>query len=228
MESGHAEGAAIAKLPGLELSRRKPRWSRFFHAALAMSRKCFGFTCPSERHGGLQPLWRVFSDLARDNRTHTSGTRRGETPLPITSTVSTRASPFAAATPSLKRGGTWTREVDYFLRPLPPRPLNVSSGDAGLVQFTKAELYHLRILLERRLRQRQVEFLFPREAQGDSGIFRGVRRREETGMFPVLHILAVGLQYARRRAGLRENFQERLKLQTEGAPNRGLPRGRRC
>src|SRR5438445_932515 len=92
----------------------------------------------AERHGGLQPLWSVFSDLARDNRTHTSGTRRGETPLPITSTVSTRASPFgrcnAFAQTARKPGPA---KIDYFLRPLPPRPLNVSSAMPDLSSSPK-------------------------------------------------------------------------------------------
>jgi len=40
--------------------------------------------------------------------------------------------------------------------------------------------------------------------QGDPGIFRRVRRREKTRMVAVLHVLAVGSQNLRRRAGLRK------------------------
>src|SRR5207302_8328195 len=164
-----------------------------------MSRKCFGFTCPRpkgtaafNRSGAF--FWILRETIELILRGLVAAKRRFPSRQPFRPVPAHSAS----ATPSLKRRGTWTSADRLLPASFATAPFERQFGDAGLVQFTKAELYHLRILLERGLRQRQVESLFPREAQGNSGIFRGVRRGEETGMFPVLHILAVGLQHARR------------------------------
>ena len=42
----------------------------------------------------------------------------------------------------------------------------------------------------------------------DAGIFSGMRGREEAGMVPVLHVLAIGLKHPGIRAGLREDSRE--------------------
>src|SRR5437763_16176838 len=60
--------------------------------------------------------------------------------------------------------------------------------------------------------KRQLETKFASKIERDPAVFGGVRSREKTAVFPVLHVFAVGLQNARRRADFRKNFAQHSKI----------------
>ena len=62
--------------------------------------------------------------------------------------------------------------------------------------------------------KRQLETKFARKIERNPAVFGGVRSREKTAVFAVLHIFAVRLQNARGRTGFRKNFTQHCKVKT--------------
>ena len=88
-------------------------------------------------------------------------------------------------------------------------------GDSGFVQLAQTFRDHRVVLFLRCAREGKIEPKIFCELERDSAVFGGVRRREETTVIAVLHVFAVGLQNARRRAGLSEDFAQHREIEPE-------------
>ena len=83
-------------------------------------------------------------------------------------------------------------------------------GDAGFVEVAEAFGDHAVVLFLGCTRERQIETEIVREFERDSAVFRRMRGGEKAAVLAVLHVFAVGLEYARVRAGLRKNFAKHV------------------
>ena len=85
-----------------------------------------------------------------------------------------------------------------------------------LIQFTQPCLDHAVVLFRGGGGEGEIQVLRLGELEGDAGIFGGVRGGKKAGVVAVLHVLAVGLEHAGTRAGLREDFAEHGEVQAQG------------
>src|SRR5438067_11482464 len=85
-------------------------------------------------------------------------------------------------------------------------------GNARFVEFAQPFRDHSVVLLFGGPSERKIQLKFAREIERDTAVFGGVRGREKTAMFAVLHVFAVRLQNARGRAGFRKNFAQYCKI----------------
>ena len=72
-------------------------------------------------------------------------------------------------------------------------------GDAGFVEVAEAFGDHAVVLFLCGARERQIEAEIAREFEGDPAVFGGVRCGEKAAVLAVLHVFAVGFEYARGR-----------------------------
>src|SRR5207249_12233573 len=70
-------------------------------------------------------------------------------------------------------------------------------GDARFVEFTQAFRDHAIVLFLGRAREGQIEAKTAPERESDSAIFGRVRSREKAAVIAILHIFAIGFEYAR-------------------------------
>jgi len=99
------------------------------------------------------------------------------------------------------RRGLLSRRRRLLLTGLMPA-LERKFRNSRFIQFTQTLRHHSVVLLFCGGGQREIEALLLAQLNRDGGILGSVSGGEETGMFPVLHILTIGLKHPRISAGL--------------------------
>ena len=102
----------------------------------------------------------------------------------------------------------WSRNDSHAVAGMSVAIFERELGDAGFVEFAEAFGDHAVVLFLCGAGEWQIEAESAREFESNPAVFGGVRSGEKAAVLAVLHVFAVGFEYARVRTGLRENFPQ--------------------